>query len=64
LGDAVSNLNDAPTHIQMAQLLIEMNRPAEARDQLRQALALDPSNAQARQLLEKVQGSTGTGGTP
>jgi predicted Zn-dependent protease len=48
----------------MAQLLIEMNRPAEARDQLRQALALDPSNAQARQLLEKVQGSTGTGGTP
>jgi len=64
LGDAVSNLNDAPTHIQMAQLLIEMNRPADARDQLRQALALDPSNSQARQLLEKVQGSTGTGGTP
>jgi tetratricopeptide (TPR) repeat protein/TolB-like protein len=64
LGEAVSNLNDAPTHIQMAQLLIEMNRPADARDQLRQALALDPSNAQARQLLEKVQGSAGTGGTP
>jgi tetratricopeptide (TPR) repeat protein/TolB-like protein len=64
LSDAVSNLNDAPTHIQMAQLLIEMNRPADARDQLRQALALDPSNSQARQLLEKVQGSTGTGGTP
>jgi tetratricopeptide (TPR) repeat protein len=63
LGDAISNLNDAPTHVEMAQLLIEMNRAADARDQLRQALTLDPANADAQQLLDKVNGAAESGGT-
>jgi tetratricopeptide (TPR) repeat protein len=64
LGDAISNLNDAPTHVEMAQLLIEMNRPSDARDQLHQALAIDPANAPAQQLLDKLQGNADAGGTP
>ncbi|MGB6430957.1 MAG: tetratricopeptide repeat protein [Candidatus Acidiferrales bacterium] len=64
LGDAVSNLNDAPTHVEMAQLLIEMNRTADARDQLHQALAIDPANAPAQQLLDKLDANAETGGTP
>jgi Flp pilus assembly protein TadD/TolB-like protein len=64
LGDAISNLNDASTHVEMAQLLIEMNRPSDARDQLHQALAIDPANAPAQQLLDKLQGNADAGGTP
>jgi Flp pilus assembly protein TadD/TolB-like protein len=64
LSAAISNLNDAPTHVEMAQLLIEMNRPTDARDQLHQALAIDPANSQAHQLLDKLDGSAEPGGTP
>jgi Flp pilus assembly protein TadD/TolB-like protein len=64
LGAAISNSNDAPTHVEMAQLLIEMNRPTDARDQLHQALAIDPANSQAHQLLDKLDGSAEPGGTP
>lgn len=64
LSAAISNLNDAPTHVEMAQLLIEMNRPTDARDQLHQALAIDPANPQAHQLLDKLDGSAEPGGTP
>jgi tetratricopeptide (TPR) repeat protein len=64
LGDAISNLNDAPTHVEMAQLLIEMNRPTDARDELHQALTIDPANAQAHQLLDKLDGNAEPGGTP
>jgi tetratricopeptide (TPR) repeat protein/TolB-like protein len=64
LGNAISNLNDAPTHVEMAQLLIEMNRAADARDQLHQALAIDPANAQAHQLLDKLDATADTGATP
>ena len=64
LGDAISNLNDAPTHVEMAQLLIEMNRSTDARDELHQALTIDPANAQAHQLLDKLDGNAETGGTP
>jgi tetratricopeptide (TPR) repeat protein len=64
LGDAISNLNDAPTHVEMAQLLIEMNRSTNARDELHQALTIDPANAQAHQLLDKLDGNAETGGTP
>jgi predicted Zn-dependent protease len=61
LGEAISNLNDAPTHVEMAQLLIEMNRAADARDQLHQALAIDPANAQAHQLLDKLDAAADPG---
>ena len=64
LGDAISNLNDAPTHVEMAQLLIEMNRSNDARDQLHQALTIDPTNAQAHQLLDQLDASGEAGGTP
>jgi tetratricopeptide (TPR) repeat protein/TolB-like protein len=64
LGAAISNLNDAATHVEMAQLLIEMNRAGDARDQLHQALAIDPANPQAHQILDKLDASTETGGTP
>jgi len=64
LGDAISNLNDAPTHVEMAQLLIEMNRPTDARDQLHQALVIDPANVPAQQLLDKLESNAQTGGTP
>lgn len=64
LSAAISNLNDAATHVEMAQLLIEMNRAGDARDQLRQALAIEPANEQAHQLLDKLDGGTQTGGTP
>jgi tetratricopeptide (TPR) repeat protein len=64
LGDAISNLNDAPTHVEMAQLLIEMNRSNDARDQLHQALTIDPANAQAHQLLDQLDASGEAGGTP
>jgi Tfp pilus assembly protein PilF len=48
----------------MAQLLIEMNRSNDARDQLHQALTIDPTNAQAHQLLDQLDASGEAGGTP
>jgi hypothetical protein len=41
-----------------------MNRPTDARDQLHQALAIDPSNAPAHELLDKLDASADPGGTP
>ncbi len=57
----IAGRDDAASHTLLARLYLEQNRPAEAREELRLALKLDPSYAEARQLLERLEGRANSG---
>src|SRR5713101_6573982 len=58
---ALGSRDDSTTRTALARLLLGQNRIAEAREELRLALKLNPGYAEARQLLEQLEARTGAG---
>jgi tetratricopeptide (TPR) repeat protein len=58
---ALGSRDDVATRVSLARLLLEDNRPAEARAELGRILALDPQNVAARELLDQLQSRTASG---
>ncbi len=58
---ALGSRDDSTTRTALARLLLGQNRIAEAREELRLALKLNPGYVEARQLLERLEARTGAG---
>ena len=58
---ALAGRDDVATRVALARLLLEDNRPAEARVEAGRVLDLDPNNAAAKALLSSLQGRSASG---
>jgi Tfp pilus assembly protein PilF len=58
---ALASRDDIATRVSLARLLLEDNRPAEARAELGRVLAVDPQNVAAHELLNQSQSRTASG---
>lgn len=61
---ALATRNDLPTRVALAALLIRQDRRAEARAELRLVFDRDPGNARAQELLEQLNNSSPSSGSP
>lgn len=58
---ALASRDGAATRTTLARLYLELNRKAEAREELRLALKLDPGYPEARELLQQIETNAGPG---
>jgi predicted Zn-dependent protease len=61
---ALINREDAQTRIALAELLLRLDRPSEARNEVQIVLGRDSSNSKARELMERVNARAKQGVTP
>jgi Tfp pilus assembly protein PilF len=61
---ALASRDDLATRIALAQLLLRLDRRAEARAELERVMSRDPGNAEAQQLMEQLDNRASSGGSP